>query len=94
MISILERLKKQLLEQNRPKEQVEQLAINILRKNGILKNPKDYKKGSSLTTIWFDSLTDKEKKEYWDKVGNEWGKRFLPQNYIQNNLLFFPNLCL
>ena len=45
-------------------EDVESI-VNHYIKNGILKNPKDYKKGSSLTTIWFDSLTDKEKKVYW-----------------------------
>ena len=56
--------------------------IDFYIKNGILKNPKDYKMGSSLTTTWYDSLTNVEKKVYWDKVGNEWGERFLPKNDI------------
>ncbi len=59
--------------------------MNYYIKNGILKNPKDYEIGSSLTTIWFDSLTDTEKKVYWDKVGDEWGERFLPKNYIKES---------
>ena len=63
-------------------EDVENI-VNYYIKNGILKNPKDYEIGSSLTTIWFDSLTDTEKKVYWDKVGDEWGERFLPKNYIK-----------
>ena len=56
--------------------------IDFYIEKGILKNPKDYEKGSSLNTIWFDSLTNVEKKVYWDKVGDEWGERFLPHNYI------------
>ena len=59
--------------------------INYYIKHNILKDPKDYEKGSSLTTIWFDSLTDNEKKYYWNKVGDEWGKRFLPQNYMNES---------
>jgi len=65
-------------------EDVENI-VNYCIKNGILKNPKDYEIGSSLTTIWFDSLTDTEKKVYWDKVGDEWGERFLPKNYIKES---------
>ena len=59
--------------------------IDFYIKNGILKNPKDYKMGSSLHTDWFDSLSDEEKKVYFDKVGDEWGERFLPQNYIKES---------
>ena len=65
-------------------EDVESI-VNHYIKNGILKNPKDYEIGSSLTTIWFDSLTDKEKKVYWDKVGSEWGERFLPNTDIKES---------
>jgi len=61
-------------------EDTESIVDYYIEKN-ILKNPKDYKIGSSLNTIWFDSLTDKEKKVYSDKVSDEWGERFLPQNY-------------
>jgi len=56
--------------------------IDFYIEKGILKNPKDYVMGSSLNTTWFDSLTNIEKKVYWDKVGDEWGERFLPKNYI------------
>ena len=59
--------------------------IDFYIKNGILKNPKDYKMGSSLTTTWYDSLTNVEKKVYWDKVGSEWGERFLPNTDIKES---------
>ena len=36
-IKILERLKEQLLSQGNPSDKVENMAINILRKHGILK---------------------------------------------------------
>ena len=65
-------------------EDTESIVDYYIEKN-ILKNPKDYKMGSSLHTDWFDSLSDEEKKVYFDKVGDEWGERFLPQNYIKES---------
>ena len=65
-------------------EDTESIVDYYIEKN-ILKNPKDYKMGSSLHTDWFDSLSDEEKKVYFDEVGEEWGERFLPQNYIKES---------
>ena len=50
--------------------------IDYYMKVGIIKVPKEFKMGTSITTDWFNNLEDKERERVWNDAGDAWWKAY------------------
>ena len=50
--------------------------IDYYMKVGIIKVPKEFKMGGSITTDWFNNLEDKERERVWNDAGDAWWKAY------------------
>ena len=50
--------------------------IDYYMKVGIIKVPKEFKMGTSITTDWFNNLEDKERERVWNDAGTAWWKAY------------------
>ena len=48
---------------------------------GILKHPKEFKLGDSITTDWYNKLEDKERERVWKDAGDAWWKAYGIKRY-------------
>jgi hypothetical protein len=57
-------------------EQDAESIIDYYMKIGILKVPKEFRIGDSITTDWYNGLEDKEKERVWKDAGDAWWKAY------------------
>ena len=50
--------------------------IDYYMKVGIIKVPKEFKMGGSITTDWYNNLEDKERERIWNDAGDAWWKAY------------------
>jgi len=50
--------------------------IDYYMKVGVIRIPKDYRMGDSITTDWFNNLEDKERERVWNDAGDAWWKAY------------------
>tara|TARA_B100001971_G_C18105104_1_gene491060 strand:+ start:138 stop:896 length:759 start_codon:yes stop_codon:yes gene_type:complete len=50
--------------------------IDYYMQVGILKTPKEFKMGDSITTDWYNKLEDKEREKVWKDAGDAWWKAY------------------
>ena len=50
--------------------------IDYYMKVGIIKVPKQFSLGDSITTDWFNNLEDKERERVWNDAGDAWWKAY------------------
>ena len=48
---------------------------------GILKHPKEFKLGDSITSDWYNNLEDKERERAWKDAGDAWWKAYGIKRY-------------
>ena len=50
--------------------------INYYIKVGVFRNPKDWRRGMTITTDWFNKLNPKDKEKVWGDAGDGWWKEY------------------